>query len=173
MSFMNSYKQLEKLCNEIYHDSHGVSSYIDDMTNLSLDLRYILDRNDDLKQLKHYRWVRNQIVHEPNCTEENMCEPEDVVWIDNFYSRIMKQTDPLSLYHQSINAKQTTHSQNSYSDISQQQIYKLKQYKEYIQQQDVYPKLYRQQENKKSISRILGVIVLTAIILTFSILILR
>lgn len=35
MSFMNSYKQLEKLCNEIYHDSHGVSAYIDDMTNLS------------------------------------------------------------------------------------------------------------------------------------------
>ena len=63
MSFMNSYKQLENLCNEIYHDSHGVSSYIDDMTNLSLDLRYIPDRNDDLKQLKHYRWVRNQIVH--------------------------------------------------------------------------------------------------------------
>ena len=173
MSFMNSYKQLEKLCNEIYHDSHGVSSYIDDMTNLFLDLRYIPDRNDDLKQLKHYRWVRNQIVHEPNCTEENMCEPEDVVWIDNFYNRIMKQSDPLSLCHQSINAKQTTHSQNSYSDISPQQMYKLKQYKEYVQQQDVYPKSYRQQENKKSISRILGVIVLTVIILTFSILILR
>ena len=49
----------------------------------------------------------------------------------------------------------------------------IKQYKEYVQQQDVYPKLCRQQENKKSISRILGVIVLTAIILIFSILILR
>ena len=173
---MNSYKQLEKLCNEIYHDSHGVSAYIDDMTNLSLDLRYIPNRNDDLKQLKHYRWVRNQIVHEPDCTEENMCEPEDVVWIDNFYDRIMEQTDPLSLYHQAITSKQTkqtTHSQNSYLDISAQQMYKLKQYKDYVQQQDLYSKSYRQQENKKSISRILGVIVLTAIILTFSILILR
>ena len=98
MSFMNSYKQLEKLCNEIYHDSHGVSAYIDDMTNLSLDLRYIPDRNDDLKQLKHYRWVRNQIVHEPDCTEENMCEYGDAQWIDDFYDRIMNQSDPLAMY---------------------------------------------------------------------------
>lgn len=44
MSFMNSYKQLEKLCNEIYHDNHGVSSYIDDMTRAFLDSQYIITR---------------------------------------------------------------------------------------------------------------------------------
>ena len=52
-----------------------------------------------MKNLKHYRWVRNQISHEPGCTEQNMCEPEDKLWLDEFYSRIMNQTDPLSLYH--------------------------------------------------------------------------
>lgn len=51
-----------------------------------------------MKNLKHYRWVRNQISHEPGCSEENMCEPEDARWLDRFYSRIMNQTDPLALY---------------------------------------------------------------------------
>ena len=41
---MNSHKQLEKLCNEIYHDNHGVSSYIDDMTRAFLDSQYIITR---------------------------------------------------------------------------------------------------------------------------------
>lgn len=27
-----------------------------------------------------------------------MCEPCDTVWLDDFYSRIMNQTDPLALY---------------------------------------------------------------------------
>ena len=53
-----------------------------------------------MKYLKLYRWVRNQISHEPGCTEQNMCDPEDELWLDEFYSRIMNQTDPLSLYHQ-------------------------------------------------------------------------
>ena len=54
--------------------------------------------DDDLKQLKHYRWVRNQIVHEPDCSEDNMCDVGDAEWIDTFYSRIMNQTDPLAMY---------------------------------------------------------------------------
>jgi len=54
--------------------------------------------DDDLKQLTYYRWVRNQIAHEPDCTEQNMCEPSDAVWLDDFYSRIMNQIDPLALY---------------------------------------------------------------------------
>lgn len=60
---------------------------------------YLVDGWDnDLKQLKHYRWVRNQISHEPNCTGENMCESGDTAWLNNFYARIMNQTDPLTLY---------------------------------------------------------------------------
>ena len=53
---------------------------------------------EDLKCLKHYRWVRNQIVHDPNSSEENMCDLSDAQWIDNFYDRIMKQGDPLAMY---------------------------------------------------------------------------
>jgi hypothetical protein len=111
MGFINSYKQLEKLCNEIYGDNHGISSYIDDMSKLSSASRYVSSWNDDLKQLKHYRWVRNQIVHNPNCTEENMCECGDSLWLDNFHSRIMSGNDPLALYRKSLKS-QLTHKPN-------------------------------------------------------------
>lgn len=98
MEFINSYKRLEKLCNEIYDSNHGISAYIDDMARLTSAPLYVFGWNDDLKQLKHYRWLRNQIAHEPNCTEENMCEYGDAQWIDDFYDRIMNQSDPLAMY---------------------------------------------------------------------------
>lgn len=51
-----------------------------------------------MKTLKHYCWVRNQIAHKPDCDENNMCVEDDVLWLDQFYSRIINQTDPLTLY---------------------------------------------------------------------------
>ena len=107
MGFINSYKQLEKLCNEIYGDNHGISSYIDDMSKLTSASYYVSSWDDDLKQLKHYRWMRNQIVHEPNCTEENLCEYEDAKWLENFHSRIMSGTDPLALYRKARSSQVT------------------------------------------------------------------
>lgn len=98
MGFLDSYKRLEKLCNEIYGGNRGVSAYIEDMKNLTFAQRYVVDWNNDLEQLKHYRWVRNQIAHDPNCTEENMCKHDDAQWIDIFHNRLMTQTDPLAMY---------------------------------------------------------------------------
>lgn len=103
MSFIDSYKRLEKLCSEIYDDNHGVSSYIEEMINNPIGSRYVHGWDEDLKKLKHYRWVRNQIVHEPNCSEENMCEYGDAEWIDNFRSRIMSGADPLAQYRKARN----------------------------------------------------------------------
>ena len=107
MEFINSYKRLEKLCNEIYDSNHGISAYIDDMAKLTSASFYVFNWNDDLKQLKHYRWIRNQIAHEPNCTEENMCEYGDAQWIDDFYDRIMNQSDPLAMYRKATKPRPT------------------------------------------------------------------
>ena len=98
MGFIESYKHLEKLCGEVLNDDRRISAYIDEMINTPRGSYLVRGWDDDLKQLKHYRWVRNQIAHEPYCTEQNMCEPSDAVWLDAFYSRIMNQTDPLALY---------------------------------------------------------------------------
>lgn len=110
MNFIDSYKKLEKLCNEMYGDKHGVSLYIDEMINTPVGSCYVKSWNEDLKQLKHYRWVRNQIVHEPGCTETNMCNRDDIQWINNFYTRMMSTSDPLALYRKTIRSNRKTHS---------------------------------------------------------------
>ncbi len=112
MGFIDSYKHLEKLCGEVLNDDRRVSAYIDEMLSTPKGFYYVKTWDEDLKNLKHYRWVRNQISHEPGCTEQNMCKPEDELWIDDFYSRIMNQTDPLTLYHKatdSYNDTKTVH----------------------------------------------------------------
>ena len=86
-------------------DNRGVSSYIDEMEHTIKGTRYVPSWNEDLKKLNHYRWVRNQISHEPNCTEANMCEPDDALWLDNFYERIMNRTDPLALYRKATSVQ--------------------------------------------------------------------
>ncbi len=76
------------------NDDRKVSAYIDEMVNTPQGAYVVTEWNNDLKQLKHYRWIRNQIVHDPNCSEENMCDATDIIWVNGFYSRIIKQTDP-------------------------------------------------------------------------------
>lgn len=105
MGFIDAYKHLEKLCGDMLHDDRRLSAYIDEMLRLSNGARYVRNWDYDLKQLKHYRWVRNQIVHEPGHTEQNMCVPEDTLWIENFYSRILNQTDPLAQYYKAIRSQ--------------------------------------------------------------------
>ena len=95
---MSSYKHLEKLCGEVMNDERKVSAYIDEMVQTPQGAGRVAGWNEDLKRLKHYRWVRNQIVHEPDCTEENMCDPEAARWLEDFYDRIMDREDPLALY---------------------------------------------------------------------------
>ena len=115
MSFIDSYKRLEKLCNEIYGDIHGVKAYIEEMNNTPLGARYVLGWDEDLKRLKHYKWVRNQIAHDPGCTEENMCEYGDAQWLDNFRSRIMSANDPLTLYRKARNPQPTQRPRQTYT----------------------------------------------------------
>ena len=105
MGFIDSYKHLEKLCGEVLNDDRRISAYIDEMLSTPRGSYYVRTWDEDLKNLKHYRWVRNQISHDPCCTEQNMCEPEDELWLDEFYSRIMNQTDPLALYHRATRPK--------------------------------------------------------------------
>ena len=107
MGFIESYKHLEKLCGEVLNDDRRISANIDEMQSTPRGALYVSSWDEDLEMLKHYRWVRNQIVHEVGCTEQNMCDPEAAPWLDDFYSRIMNESDPLTLYR-----KATTPSSN-------------------------------------------------------------
>ena len=102
MSFLASYKHLEKLCGEVMNDNRRITAYIEEMEAKSRGTALVPGWNEDLRKLKHYRWVRNQIVHDPDCCEEDLCEPWDAQWLDDFHGRIMEQTDPLTLYRRAM-----------------------------------------------------------------------
>ena len=43
-------------------------------------------------------------MHEPDCTEEELCTPADARWLDSFYDRIMSRKDPLAVYNEETGA---------------------------------------------------------------------
>lgn len=97
MEFLEAYKRLEKRCGELLGDG-GVSAYIDEMAGKPDGAERVRGWQEDLKKLKHYRWVRNRIAHEPGCTEKTLCKTGDADWVNAFGERISRRTDPLSLY---------------------------------------------------------------------------
>lgn len=100
MQFINTYKKLEKICNEKYNTKHGVSAYIEEMAKKPDGSKFVSTWNGDFKQLKHYRWLRNKIVHDVGADEDKLCKKSDEIWINNFTKRIINNNDPLSLYNQ-------------------------------------------------------------------------
>ena len=97
MGFLQAYKRLDNLCRDM--NGKGVTGYIEDMQSYSRGSYYVPGWMQDYGQLKHYRYLRNQIVHENNIDEDNMCTDSDVQWIEEFHQRILIQKDPLACYY--------------------------------------------------------------------------
>ncbi len=123
MSFIESYKHLDKICGEMFETQYGVSAYIEEMLNNPHGSFLVRGWENDLKQLKHYRWIRNQIVHEPDCYEETMCEAGDDEWLDDFYERIINQTDPLAMYRKATRPQPAAKSAQNHEPAQLQYTY--------------------------------------------------
>jgi hypothetical protein len=96
--FLEEYKQLDKLCSELYDDQPGVTSYINEMKNVNWnDAREISNWKSDLSDLIRLRHIRNHLAHTEGAFDEKLCTSEDVNWVKAFRDRILKQTDPLAL----------------------------------------------------------------------------
>lgn len=100
MGFLQAYKRLDNLCRDM--NGKGVTGYIEDMQRCSRGSYYVPGWMQDYGQLKHYRYLRNQIVHENNIDEDNMCTDSDVQWIEEFHRRILTQEDPLACYYRAV-----------------------------------------------------------------------
>lgn len=100
MGFMESYKYLDNLCRDM--NGIGITGYIKDMEQEPNGDFYVAGWKKDYLQLKHYRYIRNQIAHENYANESDMCSDKDEAWLDEFYQRIMRQTDPLALCYKEI-----------------------------------------------------------------------
>jgi len=161
MEYFNEYKSVEKICNEIYGEN-GVSAYINDMQNCtSREKSFIVNWDKKLKDLKHLRWLRNQIAH-PNDFYE--VTPQDLTDIKAFYDELMTQQDPLALLYKEIeNTKK------------KQQEYKLQQrtLQKTIQNQEYNNKPTNNQNDETSglkplaIAAGIAIVVLIAIIIFF------
>ena len=101
--FFETYKKLEKICNEIFSATNGVTQYIDEMETVSFSVYYnIPNWKSDLSTLKNLRYIRNQIAHNEGSFDQNLCTQNDIDWLNNFHMRIMEQTDPLSLLRKKV-----------------------------------------------------------------------
>lgn len=101
---LDEYKRLEKLCNELYDQQHGISLYIADMEATPANLSIMVPNwHVDLKTLKHLRRIRNSLVHDLTEQEVNYTH-EDIKDLKEFYQRIMEQKDPIALLLHELNA---------------------------------------------------------------------
>ena len=99
--FIDEFKHLVKICNEIYSEQHGVTQYINEMEQKSgYASRKIPDWDKDLTNLKRVRHIRNNLVHESDETVDY--NSYDIEFIKRFYHKIITQQDPLSLITASL-----------------------------------------------------------------------
>ena len=102
IEFLEEYKRLDRLCQDMLSTLQGVSEYINRMELLFEQGEELVDEwTINHKMLKHLRWLRNRIVHS---VEETECSLKEIEMITNFYHQILIQQDPLALLYK-INQK--------------------------------------------------------------------
>ncbi len=104
MSFMDSYKRLDNLCKTFPDYPKGISSYIEVMERSNQIRHRCIGWSSDYDRLKKYRYIRNQIAHDNGIYEDEVCDWDDIDWLENFHSRMLNQTDPLGQYFKSQRA---------------------------------------------------------------------
>lgn len=97
IEFQEQYKQLDKLCRDMYRSDEGVSAYIRDMESTPYNKRYaVRDWDACYKQLKHMRWMRNRLAHDISI-DTDFCKRSDIEWIRHFRNSILQGNDPLAV----------------------------------------------------------------------------
>ncbi len=104
MSFIEEYKKLDNLCKDLFNSDKGVTEYINALEEKGVNYLSKSDK-DDYYKLKHYRHIRNEIAHDVGKNEKNMCTELDVIWIKQFYKRILNTSDPLASRTKKVHMK--------------------------------------------------------------------
>ena len=115
LDFLEEYNSLDELCKQILSNEKGISAYINEMNKEQNNHSSIACWENDYRQLKKMRGIRNRLVHESNSFQDNLVTIEDIKWLHTFYSRIINCTDPFSLLYKSrnITSKKSTLKENS------------------------------------------------------------
>ena len=96
--FFDEYTKLDNLCRQMFNSEKGVTSYIEAMESTpAAKSRNVPEWGSDLKMLKQYRHIRNELAHSTGAFHRDICFSYDITWIKMFYNRITKQKDPLGI----------------------------------------------------------------------------
>lgn len=94
IELLDEYKYVDKICREMFDAEKGVTAYIEQLDETPMTVRYwITEWNDEYRQLKHIRWLRNQIAHSTGYVE---CTQSDLDWLKDFHNRLLTQQDLLA-----------------------------------------------------------------------------
>lgn len=119
---LEKYKRLEKFCRDSYSSQDGVNQYITEMEhNFSRGRSLISSWDNDCRMLKRVKKLRDKIAHEPSVTD---CNEKDIVWLEDFYSRLLERQDPLVLLN-TAKREQSNYSprrEDAQKNVSQQPI---------------------------------------------------
>ena len=104
IAFLDEYKRLDAVCADMFHEKNGVTAYLNFMETVPItEQRKIGSWSYDRSTLLRLRHVRNQIAHS---SEFSSCTKEDLSRLKNFYDRLLRGEDALSLYSRLRVAKQ-------------------------------------------------------------------
>lgn len=104
IEFLDEYKYVDKICREMLGAEKGVTAYIEQLDETPVTVRYwITEWSDEYRQIKHIRWLRNQIVHSTGYVE---CTQSDLDWLKDFHNRLLTQQDLLAKAHRVIKESQ-------------------------------------------------------------------
>ena len=94
IEFLDEYKYVDKICREMFDAEKGVTTYIEQLDETPMTARYwITEWNDEYRQIKHVRWLRNQIAHSTGYVE---CTQSELDWLKDFHNRLLTQQDLLA-----------------------------------------------------------------------------
>ena len=91
--FFEEYKRLDILIKKKLGKEDGVSGYIEDMIRKYGTSPANYYSRQMLNELKHIRWVRNNIAHFDGDSE---CEESDITIANYYYNLICNDEDPLA-----------------------------------------------------------------------------
>ncbi|MCF0111906.1 MAG: hypothetical protein HUJ58_08385, partial [Erysipelotrichaceae bacterium] len=107
MSFLEEYRNLEMLCNQLYESDNGINDYIKNMKQCKKAKKLIPDWIDDLEALEDYRDIGKKVIKKKGVNEEKYADEEDIEWVVSFTKRILTKNDPISVYEKAMLAGQS------------------------------------------------------------------
>lgn len=113
----NEYKSVDNICKDMYSSEKGVTTYIDNMNNVStFETNSIPNWNETKTMLVRIRKLRNDMAHEDGAFEYSDGTKKDLEWLKEFHEKLLNQTDPLCLLYKKRNENNNLRSSKNNTD---------------------------------------------------------